>query len=482
VTLRPTGATLSQLQAACLVDGIELLDSIGQGGSSTVWRARWRGRDVAVKVLEEGRPCTNTQRLDHPGILRVLERGRALNRPYSVLERFPADLAKTLGGKPLGRQLLRPVLLQLLDAVDYAHQHNVLHGDLKPANVLVDIDARPVRVALTDFGEGARPEVTLEASMLSEDRQEGGTYATLAYLAPERLAGGEPSVACDVYGFGVLLFEVLTGRLPQGLELPSELQPGVDRRFDVLVKRCLARDPQRRPASASALRREVLRILPLGTSRLGSAPDPREGMVRISGGFLVVGDRDDPHASPMHERQIEPFWIDPKPVTNRDYLAYVLGAGAERPPSWPRRGRLERELLDLPVSGVSWEGALAYARWRGKRLPTEFEWERCAQGPREQSFPYGETFDAAQIHQGLGPVGSSASAEGVYDLTGNGWEWTASAFGPYPHPSPETELRTLRGGFCSKRGLANAHRRAGLRRDGRDSLVTFRCALSATAR
>lgn len=199
-------------------------------------------------------------------------------------------------------------------------------------------------------------------------------------------------------------------------------------------------------------------------------------MVRVGESFLVVGDREDPAASPMHERRLAPFWIDRTPVTNRAYLGYVLATGAARPPRWPARGRLGAELLDQPVTGVSWDEALAYARWAGKRLPTEYEWERAAQGPEQRSFPYGEAFDPARVHRGLGPVGSAESSEGVCDLTGNGWEWTGSPFGAYPDPGAGTELRALRGGFQPGRGLANAHGRAGLRRDCRDPLVTFRCA------
>lgn len=479
---------LDQLQAAFLVEGIELAEPIGQGGSATVWGARWRSREVAVKVAEQARHLGAAPRLDHPGILNELARGRVLGRPYAVLDRFPGDLASLLRGGGLPRRLQRPVLLQLLDALDFAHQRGIVHGDLKPANVLVDPAARPVRVALTDFGQAGRaPEAALEASMLSSDRQGEQTYATLAYLAPERLEGGEPSLAADLYSFGVLLFELLTGRLPQGLELPSELQRGLDRRFDALVKRCLARDPAARPA-ANAVRREVLGLCPPGGKAVRAEPSGsareenrvEEGMVLIPGGFLVVGDRDEPSARPMHERQISPFWIDRHPVTNRRYLAYVLATKAKRPPSWPERGRLRPQLLDLPVTGVDWDEALAFARWEGKRLPTEFEWERAAQGPEQRSQPYGEVFDPSQVQVGLAPVGRlGASSEGVCDLTGNGWEWTASAFGPYPNPSPHTELRTLRGGLNPARGHASAHLRAGLRRDARDALVTFRCARDA---
>ncbi|RMG13429.1 MAG: hypothetical protein D6731_12160, partial [Planctomycetota bacterium] len=290
-----------------------------------------------------------------------------------------------------------------------------------------------------------------------------------------------PSPPSDVYALGVLLFETLTGRRPAGLELPSELAPHLGRAFDAPLKAALALEPRRRP-SVSALRRELLRALP------PPAPShPEADMVFVPGGFLVVGDRDDPDARPMHERRLRPFWIDLTPVTNEDYARFVQSTGARRPASWPERGGLPRRLARLPVTGITWHEARAYAAWTGRRLPTEFEWERAAQGPEQRAYPYGETFDPERIHcdpRRLAPVGSypqGASSEGILDLTGNGWEWTASPFVPYgsDRKAPDS-ARTVRGGFDPSRPRsASATCRMGLRPDARDPGVTFRCALDA---
>jgi serine/threonine protein kinase len=144
------------LAAACLVQGIELGAVLGRGRFATVFAGRWRERDVAVKVVAgraDGRP---PRALDHPAILDVLEVGEALGQRYLVLERFPRTCAASSAGKPLRKDLLRPVLLPLLDGLEHAHARGVAHGDLKPANVLVDPAARPPRVVLADFGGGAR--------------------------------------------------------------------------------------------------------------------------------------------------------------------------------------------------------------------------------------------------------------------------------------------------------------------------------------
>lgn len=491
-----------ELRAACLVAGIELETPIASGRHATVWRARWRERDVAVKVLTEGGRSGRPPRpLVHPSILDVLDTGEALGQRYLVLERFPTDLRRLLAGRPLRRELLRGVLLPLVDALEHAHRRAVVHGDLKPANVLVDPAARPVRVALTDFGVGPEPGPAddLQASIASGERDEwaAGT-ATLAYLAPERLGGGAPSAAADVFSLGVLLFEVLTGRLPTGLELPSELAPGLDRRWDALVKGALARAPGGRPELA-ALRRDLLRVLPRtgdltddgSSGSSGSSLGLKDDMVRIPAGFLVVGDRDDPDARPMHEVELPAFFIDRTPVTHGAYAEFVRATGAARPRTWPARGRVPARLLELPVTGITWSEADAFARWAGKRLPTEREWERAAQGPEQRRYPYGEALDPTRLHLALAPVRTrpeGATSEGVHDLTGNGWEWTASLFVPYgtsgttgtPGTKDATHARTIRGGYDPRRpGSGSATFRAGLRPAIADPHVGFRCARGA---
>lgn len=465
------------LRAACLLDGIELGEPLGTGGSATVWAARWRGREAALKVFARADAAPPTPP-GHPAIAAVLGRGRALGRPYLLLERFPTDLRRLLGGRPLRADLLRPVVVPLLDAVEFAHRRGIVHGDLKPGNVLVDPDARPVRVGLTDFGHGGGEALELVASLASGDRREREEgLATLPYLAPERRAGAGPSAASDAFALGVLLFELLTGRQPVGLELPSELVPALGPRFDEPVKRALASDPGRR-LDVLGLRAELLRLL--GGPAQARAPEP-DAMVAIPGGFVVVGDRDDPSALPMNEVRLAPFWLDRTPVTNRDYLRFVLATGAPRPAPWPARGRLPARLLDLPVSGVSWEEAAAFAAWAGKRLPREEEWERAAQGPEHRSYPYGEALDRARLPAPgqLAPVGAhpaGASSEGIHDLTGNGWEWTGSDFA-LPGGG---RAKVIRGGFDPARPRSgSAHHRAALRPDARDAGVTFRCARDA---
>src|SRR5262249_26535462 len=152
------------------------------------------------------------------------------------------------------------------DAVEYAHARGVVHCDLKPENVLVRNDHGAIQVKLTDFGLAASlaSDVRELAASRSLRSGEGAPAGTFAYMAPDRLESRDarPDPRGDVFALGVIVFELLTGRAPLGLELPSELVPRVDARFDRVVKRAMARDPERRFASVRDLRAELLPLLP----------------------------------------------------------------------------------------------------------------------------------------------------------------------------------------------------------------------------
>jgi iron(II)-dependent oxidoreductase len=230
--------------------------------------------------------------------------------------------------------------------------------------------------------------------------------------------------------------------------------------------------------------------------------------VLIPGGPVRLGS-DGPWAydneRPVHTVDVPPFFLDAHPVTNGDYLVFVEAGGYEDPRWWHPKGweLVQREKLahplfwlpqgqhvwlrrrfgqveplpkDEPVQHVSWYEADAYARWAGKRLPTEAEWEKAAAGsdgtPRE--YPWGDTEPTA-AHANLGgdtwgpaPVGAlpeGRSVDGVWGLLGDVWEWTASDFGGYAgfHAFPYreysevffgTEYKVLRGGAWASAPVA----------------------------
>lgn len=202
---------------------------------------------------------------------------------------------------------------------------------------------------------------------------------------------------------------------------------------------------------------------------------PRE--VLVPGGESTMGTSIEPWAldneRPAHAVVLDPFWIDTTPVTNGDYAEFIEAggyhdprwwspagwehrakAGLEAPLFWQRdaNGRLRRRFgavepvpADEPVQHVCWYEADAYARWAGRRLPTEAEWEKAARFDpatgRSRRYPWGDD-DPTPVRANLGggalrpaPAGSypeGASALGVRQLIGDVWEWTSSDFEPYP--------------------------------------------------
>jgi gamma-glutamyl hercynylcysteine S-oxide synthase len=196
-------------------------------------------------------------------------------------------------------------------------------------------------------------------------------------------------------------------------------------------------------------------------------------MVRVEGGDHEIGAADVGFAydneRPHHRVDLETFWIDRTPVSNADYMTYLNETGAEPPMYWEpdgaggwvrtAMGRSDQVDPRLPVIHVSWDEADAFARWAGKRLPTELEWEAAAQGASR------ERANLDELSFGPAPAGAYADAAsecGAVQMLGDVWEWTSSDFTAYPgfraFPYPEysevffgDEHRVLRGGAWAAR-------------------------------
>jgi iron(II)-dependent oxidoreductase len=196
-------------------------------------------------------------------------------------------------------------------------------------------------------------------------------------------------------------------------------------------------------------------------------------MVLVEGGEHVIGAANSGFAydneRPRHTVALDPFWIDRRPVTNAEYTRFVEETGAEAPMYWERdgdggwirtvMGRSEPPAPEHPVVHVSWDEADAFARWAGKRLPSEHEWEAaCAGADRERA-------NLDQLAFGTAPGGAYADAAadcGAVQMLGDVWEWTASDFQAYPgfepFPYPEysqvffgEQYKMLRGGAWATR-------------------------------
>jgi serine/threonine protein kinase/formylglycine-generating enzyme required for sulfatase activity len=233
-----------------------------------------------------------------------------------------------------------------------------------------------------------------------------------------------------------------------------------------------------------------------------SLPAPPAGMVYIPGGEFKVGREDgEENEKPMHTAIVAPFFMDRTEVTNEDYARFIEATGYLLPPSWKGQ-RYPAGADKLPVTDVTWEDANEYAKWAGKRLPTEEEWELAARGPEGQLYPWGNSWqeDAANVAQAetekreLAPVGTylrGQSFYGVLDVIGNAWEWTASDYKGYNGTTLQTpegynNLKVIRGcshGCLVKQATATYRRGwPGTRQDWPEGVppnyaqTSFRCA------
>jgi serine/threonine-protein kinase len=218
------------------------------------------GLPVAVKILTPqmaavpdyvrrfGREAAAMAQLDHPGIVRLLGRGKAGQHVYIAMELIDGESLRLWAHKnrPTARQLAM-LLSQVAHALAYAHARAVVHRDLKPDNVLVTPD---LRTKVLDFGLAG-----LHAEGAQCLTQSNVAMGTANYMAPEqRKDAKRADHKADIYSFGVMTYELLTGELPVGkFAAPSKIVAQLDVRWDALIERCLLPDPSARPHSALEL-------------------------------------------------------------------------------------------------------------------------------------------------------------------------------------------------------------------------------------
>lgn len=194
------------------------------------------------------------------------------------------------------------------------------------------------------------------------------------------------------------------------------------------------------------------------------------------------------------ERFVRAFYMDRHPVTNRQFARFVEATGYETVAEWQNRedhcdeptwrapagpGSSFKDRLSHPVIWVYREDAVAYARWAGRRLPTRLEWERAMRGVSEQTWPWGDAWDATRCNinsNSTTPVDSfpgGASPAGCMDMVGNVWEWTADEL-------PGGKL-LLMGGSWREKQMKTGYNRLIVPGDGTDGATGFRCAMDVPA-
>jgi formylglycine-generating enzyme required for sulfatase activity/serine/threonine protein kinase len=224
-------------------------------------------------------------------------------------------------------------------------------------------------------------------------------------------------------------------------------------------------------------------------------------MVLIPAGEFVMGDdNNQPNEKPAHRVTLPDYYIDKFEVTNAQYKKFCEATGRRPPanPWWDEQ--YAQNNPDSPVVGVSWSDADAYAKWAGKRLPTEAEWEKAASwDPATQSkrlWPWGNSPDLSRANLGsqhptpVGRYANGASAYGVHDLIGNVAEWVDAFYQPYPgnqssDPNFGTRYRVVRGDSFrasdarTTSRLFHAPEFSTTEQNNRSWLIGFRCAVSA---
>jgi hypothetical protein len=263
----------------------ELLEEIARGGMGVVFRAREKSlnRVVALKMVLAGRLATpdevrrfrheaeEASHLDHPNIVPIYHIGEYGGRHYFTMKLIEeGTLSDQEHGPKADPRKVARLVATVARAVHYAHQHGVLHRDIKPRNILIDREGRP---HVTDFGLAKH----LAGPAEETQTQSGAIVGTPSYMSPEQAASRRDlTTATDVYSVGAVLYHLITGRAPfvGGTVLdtlvkvleeepvpPHRLNPRADRDLETICLTCLHKDPRRRFASAEALADDLERYL-----------------------------------------------------------------------------------------------------------------------------------------------------------------------------------------------------------------------------
>ena len=243
-----------------------VIERLGEGGMGVVYRAHDTrlGRDVALKFMTHSRvnaelagrlrrEARALAAVNHPNILTIHDIGEAEGVPFLVLEWVDGRaLSDPSWHRPFSIREFQQVALPMAEALGAAHDHGIVHRDVKPGNVLVSEEGR---VKLADFGLAKFHDPDQDLT------RTGAAIGTVAYMSPEQASGGDVGLPSDIFSFGVMAYELLTGQLPFKGESPGAVigavlsgrhTPLADLRRDLpaglvaVVERCLATEPRAR--------------------------------------------------------------------------------------------------------------------------------------------------------------------------------------------------------------------------------------------
>src|SRR5213595_2106028 len=280
---KPTSGVKEAVRAAEMLGELgdyELLEEVGRGGQGVVFRARQKSlnRTVALKVISLGqwaskahlkrfrREAEAAASLDHPCIVPIHEVGECEGSCYFSMQFVEGgQLDEVVRREPMPIRRAVELIAKVARTVHYAHEHGILHRDIKPGNILLDQKGEP---HLTDFGLARLVETESTVTRTLE------VLGTPSYMAPEKAVGNNDAVSSvtDVYGLGAVLYQLLTGQPPfaggttyETIKLlldteprqPRLLNPKIDRDLNIICLKCLEKDPKRRYSSALALAEDL---------------------------------------------------------------------------------------------------------------------------------------------------------------------------------------------------------------------------------
>jgi len=279
----------------------EVQELIGRGGTADTYRAfdKLLEREVAIKVLIDRSDDVNKRflreaqamaKLNHPCVVSVYDVGEESGISYIVMELVRGKTLRDLEGGSLSYRQALTYLIDILEALEYAHNQGTIHRDIKPSNIMTVEDGKHVKVM--DFGLARR------TSDMTQTTRTGQIVGTIGYLAPERFLSKPADVRSDLYSVGIVMYEIFTGTVPfrndkddlvatifshvhDAPTPPHEINRNIPEALERVIMRAIDKDPGKRYQSARDFISDLQALLAPGQAKKAPAPAERRPSGRV---------------------------------------------------------------------------------------------------------------------------------------------------------------------------------------------------------